>query len=43
MSAKSAIRDSLITLSPVVGFGLTVAITLTAAVIVGFLAVVLVG
>ena len=43
MVPKPVTRDAVSSLSPVVGFGLSVAITLTAAIAVGFLAVTIVG
>jgi|AntDeeMetagen134_2_1112570.scaffolds.fasta_scaffold00117_20 hypothetical protein len=43
MASRSTTRDSVSSLSPVVGFGLVVAITLAAVIAVGLLAVVLVG
>ncbi|WP_339104563.1 hypothetical protein [Haloterrigena salinisoli] len=43
MAPRSATRGSARPISPVVGVGLSVAITLTAAIAVGFLAVALVG
>ncbi|PGF14733.1 hypothetical protein CP556_00440 [Natrinema sp. CBA1119] len=43
MASRSTTRDSVASLSPVVGFGLVVAITLAAVIAVGLLAVVLVG
>ncbi|WP_284145190.1 hypothetical protein [Haloterrigena alkaliphila] len=43
MVPKPVTRDAVSALSPVVGFGLSVAITLTAAVAVSFLAVLVVG
>lgn len=45
MASKSATGDSEISasISPVVGVGLTVVITLAAAIAIGFLAVVIIG
>ncbi|WP_162989761.1 hypothetical protein [Natronorubrum halophilum] len=43
MAPKSTTRDSAISLPPVVGFGLIVAITLTAGIAIGLLAVTIVG
>ncbi|WP_267878310.1 hypothetical protein [Haloterrigena salifodinae] len=43
MASRSAARGSERPISPVIGIGLAVAITLAAAIAVGFLAVVVVG
>ena len=43
MASRPATRDSVRPISPVIGVGLAVAITLAAAIAVGFLAVVVVG
>ncbi|WP_408958758.1 hypothetical protein [Natrinema sp. 74] len=43
MASRSTTHDSVPSLSPVVGFGLAVAITLAAVIAIGLLAVVVVG
>ncbi|WP_267877907.1 hypothetical protein [Natrinema versiforme] len=43
MASRSTTRESVRSLSPVVGFGLTVAITLAAAIALGVLAMIIVG
>lgn len=43
MASRSTTRESVRSLSPVVGLGLTVAITLAAAIAIGFLAIIVVG
>ncbi|MGQ3414156.1 hypothetical protein ACT4ML_18160 [Natrinema sp. LN54] len=43
MASRSTTRESVRSLSPVVGVGLTVAITLAAAIALGVLAIIIVG